>query len=64
MRTNDCPTCGQLSVSDDRPDERDLFVECRGPCESCIARSRGPQGETMWLFEPAPDVMPGQLGFD
>jgi hypothetical protein len=45
-----CPRCGQLS-------------DAAGPCATCRAVDREPQGETVRLFEPAPAQMPGQVPF-
>lgn len=40
----------------------DLLVEAPGPCPACrTARDHEPQGEAVRLFEPAPNVMAGQL---
>jgi hypothetical protein len=32
-------------------------------CDPCRTLERKPQGETVKLFEPAPNQMPGQLSF-
>ena len=42
-----CPGCGQLG--------RDTV------CDSCREADREPQGESMRLFTPAPNQIPGQL---
>jgi transcriptional regulator NrdR family protein len=64
MRFNDCPTCAQSTMSDERPDERHLLIECRGECDECWARryGAGEHHESVRLFEPAPPVMRGQTG--
>jgi hypothetical protein len=42
-----CTRCGQLS-------------DTAGPCATCRASAREPQGETVRLFEPAPAQLEGQ----
>lgn len=46
-----CRECGQLLTTTDA-------VRL---CRPCRDRDRAPQGETVPLFVPAPNVMPGQL---
>jgi hypothetical protein len=46
----ECPRCGQRTAA-----------EVVRVCSACRTGDRQPQGETVRLFEPAPNVMPGQL---
>jgi len=48
-----CQKCGQVRF----PQSYSLPYTCG----RCLERERAPQGETVRLFEPAPNQMPGQL---
>jgi hypothetical protein len=45
-----CPRCGQTSSA-----------MCGAVCVACRGLERQPQGETVRLFTPAPNQIPGQL---
>jgi hypothetical protein len=45
-----CPRCGQSVIG-----------HSDSVCMKCRAVDREPQGETVRLFEPAPNQLPGQL---
>jgi DnaJ-class molecular chaperone len=42
-----CASCGQMGAT-------------IGPCDTCRALERAPQGESLALFTPAPAMMAGQ----
>jgi hypothetical protein len=49
----DCTRCGQTVIT-----RAEVPI-----CRTCRAIEARPQGERVRLFEPAPEQLPGQLGF-
>jgi hypothetical protein len=60
-----CTRCRQVTIPAELVEEmgRSSVWTVPAVCESCRKLERQPQGENMRLFEPAPNQMPGQLGF-